>query len=210
MTKKTAKTKKAKIVNNAEIGYIPKKIKDGVVEEAEIIEVSLPSEQEDDKHPGGRPLKFESVEELQEKIDAYFQSCFEEKWFDEVKRDKNGRKVVRQGKLIYLPVKKRVQIKPISITGLAVALDTSRKVLIDYEEKDEFSNTIKKAKQFCENAVEDGMFRGDINPTAGIFNLKNNYGWHDKTEQELSTKDDKPISITYIAPNDNKANKETA
>ena len=29
--------------------------------------------------PGGRPLKFESVEELQGKIDAYFLSCHGDK-----------------------------------------------------------------------------------------------------------------------------------
>jgi hypothetical protein len=27
------------------------------------------------KHPGGRPLKFKSVEELHEKIEAYFADC---------------------------------------------------------------------------------------------------------------------------------------
>lgn len=27
------------------------------------------------KHAGGRPLKFESAEELQEKIDLYFKDC---------------------------------------------------------------------------------------------------------------------------------------
>ena len=31
----------------------------------------------------GRPLLFKSAKELEEKIQAYFDSCFEEKWFDE-------------------------------------------------------------------------------------------------------------------------------
>ena len=38
-----------------------------------------------------------------------------------------------------------------TITGLAIHLDTFRKVLCEYELKDDFSNTIKKAKQRVEN-----------------------------------------------------------
>jgi len=29
------------------------------------------------KHAGGRPLKFQSIDDLQKKIDAYFDSCYE-------------------------------------------------------------------------------------------------------------------------------------
>lgn len=57
----------------------------------------------------GRPLKFKNKEELQEKIDEYFNNTPQEEW---------------------------------TITGLAIALDTYRSVLCDYEDKDEFSNTI--------------------------------------------------------------------
>lgn len=93
----------------------------------------------------GRPLKFKSVEELQEKIDAYFASCDEEN-------------------------------EPITITGLALALDTTRDTLCDYGERSEFSDTIKKAKLRVENAYEKRLVRrgngGDV------FALKN-FGWKD-------------------------------
>ena len=36
------------------------------------------------------------------------------------------------------------------------------------------------------------MLGNKVNPTAGIFNLKNNYGWRDKTEQDV-TSGGKPI-----------------
>lgn len=74
--------------------------------------------------------------------------------------------------------------EPLTITGLAIALDTYRDVLLDYQEKDEFSNTIKKAKQRIENFAEKKLYDKDV-PTSGvIFNLKNNYGWVDKQEVE--------------------------
>lgn len=104
-----------------------------------------------EKHAGGRPLKFQNVDELKQKIDEYFEKCNENK-------------------------------RPLTISGLAVALDTSRKVLIDYENRgDEFSNTIKKAKSICENFTEEYLFTGK-NVAGAIFNLKNNYGWQDKSE----------------------------
>src|SRR3990167_3850498 len=99
----------------------------------------------------GRPLKFQNVEELKQRIDKYFIDCTQTK-------------------------------RPLTISGLAVALDTSRKVLIDYENRgDEFSNTIKKAKSICENFTEEYLFTGK-NVAGAIFNLKNNYGWQDKSE----------------------------
>lgn len=99
----------------------------------------------------GRPLKFASVEELKEKIDAYFASCDEES-------------------------------EPITITGLALALGTTRDVLCDYGEKDEYSNTIKMAKLKVEQAYEKRLIkRGN---GGDIFALKN-FGWKDKTESDV-------------------------
>lgn len=110
------------------------------------------------KHPGGRPLKFKSSKELLEKAQIYFEKCIQEK-------------------------------EPITITGLAMALDTFRDVLIDYgngkydSTDKEFSNTVKKIKQVCENYAETRIFGN--NPTGAIFALKN-YGWVDKKEVGVS------------------------
>lgn len=101
----------------------------------------------------GRPFKFNSIEEMQTKVDDYFS-------YEEVP----------------------------TITGLALALDTTRDVLIDYENRnDEFSNTIKKAKLKCQNFAEKHLFSGK-NATGAIFNLKNNYNWKDKTEIDQNIK----------------------
>lgn len=101
----------------------------------------------------GRPLKFKSVEELEEKINKYFNDVPIEEW---------------------------------TITGLALALDTYRKVLCEYEERDEFSNAIKKAKQMVEHSYEIDLKKSGR--TGTIFALKN-FDWKDKQEQEHYGKD---------------------
>lgn len=105
----------------------------------------------------GRPLKFKTVEELQEKIDLYFEVTPKDEW---------------------------------TITGLAMALDTFRNVLIDYgsgkyDEKDkDFSNTIKKAKLKVENGYEIDLKKHGR--TGTIFALKN-FDWKDKNETDITS-----------------------
>ena len=101
---------------------------------------------------GGRPLKFQSVEEMQEKIDEYFKNTPDEE---------------------------------LTVTGLALALDTDRHTLINYENKDEFFHTIKKAKTIVENSYERALRKNGR--TGDIFALKN-FGWQDK--QEISAEVD--------------------
>lgn len=113
--------------------------------------------------PAGRPLKFKTPKELEEKINLYFEECKEQK-------------------------------KKPFITELAYFLDTTRETLSDYKEKDEYSDSIKKAKLRCEIELERNLLEGKVNPTGSIFNLKNNYGWKDKTEQDI-TSAGKPIPL---------------
>ena len=71
---------------------------------------------------------------------------------------------------------------PPTVTGLAIALDMTRFGLLEYEERGEFSHTVKKAKARVEAFMEKRMYG---NAVAGvIFNLKNNFGWKDKQEIE--------------------------
>lgn len=69
--------------------------------------------------------------------------------------------------------------EPLTITGLAIALNTYRDVLMDYQEKDEFSNTVKMAKQKIENAYEKRLIQ--FGRSGDIFALKN-FNWTDKQE----------------------------
>jgi hypothetical protein len=118
----------------------------------------------------GRPLKFRTAKALQKKIDEYFDSC-----------DNRTTKVLtKTGAIVDMP-----DPKPYTITGLALALDTSRQTLLNYEEREEFFDTIRKAKLRIENYVEESLWTPKI--TSGvIFNLKNNFAWVDKQSVEHS------------------------
>ena len=110
----------------------------------------------------GRPLKYKTPVAMQAAIDEYFNDC-------EYDKDGNARE----------------HIKPPTVSGLAYYLGfLDRKAISEYGLRDEFSDTIKKARIRIENYLETRL---TSNAVAGIiFNLKNNFGWKDKTEIEHS------------------------
>lgn len=73
--------------------------------------------------------------------------------------------------------------KPFTITGLALAIDTCRQTLCNYEVKPEFMDTIKRAKLRCEAFAEEQLMSGS-NAAGPIFALKN-YGWSDKHDVQI-------------------------
>ena len=68
-----------------------------------------------------------------------------------------------------------------TITGLALALDTSRETLCNYETKEQFFDTVKKAKDMVEHSYEIDLKKSGR--TGTIFALKN-FDWKDKSEVE--------------------------
>lgn len=80
------------------------------------------------------------------------------------------------------------------MTGLAIALGfESRRSLVDYNKKDKFSPTIKKAKMRVEQSVEKRMLTSQGIVAGVIFNAKNNFGWVDKTEIDQTVREVKPL-----------------
>ena len=72
-----------------------------------------------------------------------------------------------------------------TISWLALFLGTTRELLMDYQAKDEFSDTIKTAKLRIQEEYEKDLRR---KWNAGsIFALKN-FWWKDKTEVENTRK----------------------
>ena len=122
----------------------------------------------------GRPPKYRSKRELQEKIDQYFQDCEGEALFDEYGvslKDKYGYPII-------------INRKPPTVTGLALALGFSgRQALLNYQGKEEFMDTITRAKSRVEQYAEERLF--DKDGTSGAqFSLKNNFkGWNNEQEQ---------------------------
>lgn len=74
------------------------------------------------------------------------------------------------------------QEKPYTVTGLAFAVGMTRDQLIKYQERPEFVDTIKYAKQRVAVYVEEQLYRKSGSVTGIIFSLKNNFGWKDSIE----------------------------
>lgn len=126
------------------------------------------------KHPGGRPLKYKTVEELQKAIDEYFDYC--DNKTKEVHSEKLGDMIVPNP-------------EPYAMAGLAYKLGLSRQSLINYKRKGKFLYTIKKARRRIEADVERRMLDKDTFTPGLIFNAKNNFaGWKDKSETDLTSK----------------------
>lgn len=104
---------------------------------------------------GGRPLKFETPEILEQAINNYFDKTPLEKW---------------------------------TITGLALALDTDRITICNYGRKDEYSNSIKRARLKVENAYELSL--REKGRTGDIFALKN-FGWKDQGNVDITSDGEK-------------------
>ena len=85
---------------------------------------------------------------------------------------------------------------PYTVSGLALALGMTRETLLRYEEKDIFSDTIKRAKQKIEEYVETRLFVSGI-ATGVIFNLKNNFGWKDKQEIEQNGEMNNTVTVKF-------------
>lgn len=165
-----------------------------------------------------RPFKFQSVIELQTMIDAYFYNCdphpvevTQYKWheIEETYEVKERGKSVQKTRMVEdhtrMPETSKVlkisDPEPYSITGLALALDTNRRTLLNYEDGHylkssdddnydeeenalmaDFIHTIKKAKAKIEHDVQRRL---ESNQVAGtIFNLKNNFSWIDRQETD--------------------------
>ena len=153
---------------------------------------------------GGRPMRFKTVAILKKKIEAYFKSCSKPVLHREMKpeiRELLDKKKMKakdlkdehydivqdmdlEGNLLF------EQIRPFTITGLAMELKTDRKTLINYGSREKFFLTIKEAKIKIENYAEQCLFR-DKNVTGIIFNLKNNYEWKDQTDVDHTSKGEK-------------------
>ncbi len=102
------------------------------------------------KNRVGRPLKWNSPEELQNEINGYFKKTPEDK---------------------------------ITITGLVLYLNTSKRLLLNYQEKKEYKEIIEMAKLRVENAYEVDLRKKGR--SGDIFALKN-FGWTDKQEMDLN------------------------
>lgn len=125
----------------------------------------------------GRPPKYKRVEEIEDKIEKYFESREGEPLLDD-----DGNQVVNKyGYPCWIKPP-----KPPTVTGLALALGfCCRRDLLNYQGKKEFCNTITRAKSRVEEYTESRLFDRD-GSNGAQFSLRNNFkGWNIDNEQKL-------------------------
>lgn len=107
------------------------------------------------------PIDISDINQVQERIDWYFNHCVED------------------------------DMKP-SVSGLSLALGVSVETLYSWSNgecrKSTHSEPLKRARAILKALWEDYMLNGKINPVAGIFLGKNNFGYTDKKELEIAPK----------------------
>lgn len=136
----------------------------------------------------GRPPKYETPEQMQAAIDEYFAYC-----------DNRIQQVYSAKAEGVIEV---IDPEPYTMSGLAGALGMDRRSFLDYRKKDDFLPLIKAARRKVERDVERRLMEGKAQ-TGAIFNLKNNFGWVDKTEQEHTLHTPIPIMKLDDNPGDN-------
>lgn len=137
----------------------------------------------------GRPPLYKNPEELEDKINEYFE-----------KGIKTRKTIIGSGSN-----RREIEIEIPTISGLCHYLGfESRQSFYDYAErnqhetpeiKDQFAYIIKRARLFIEQEYEELLSEG--NPAGAIFALKN-MGWKDK--QEIHETGEKVIRVVYDAP----------
>lgn len=121
---------------------------------------------------GSKP-RYSTPEEMQVKIDEYFEECK-----GTLLKDHNGDPIIdRWGNPVYLDK------KPPTVTGLALALGfKTRRALQLYKAKKAFTDTILEAKSRIELYNEEMLYDRD-GAKGAMFNLQRNFaGWQEEKE----------------------------
>lgn len=135
----------------------------------------------------GRKPKYESVEQLEAKIEAYFESCK-----GEILRDADGGIVFNQKDGTPVWVGRRMP----TIPGLALALGfSSKQSLYDYKAKKEFLDSISRAQTRVEQYTAEKLFERDSQRGAQ-FALE--YGFRYRRDAD-GGKQEEPQRITMEA-----------
>lgn len=129
--------------------------------------------------PAGRPRIYETVEELEQLIEEYFELSEGEPLLDA-----DGMPVTYKGQIImvkgYHP----------TVTGLALHLGLrSRQAILNYQGRPEFNDAITRAKLRIEDYANQRLFDKD-GVQGAKFTLTNNYeGYKEKVETDLNIKE---------------------
>ena len=146
------------------------------------------------KHAGGRPPLYKSVKDIEVMIDKYFTYC--DNRIKTIYSEKAG---------------DDIQIsdpEPYTMSGLAYYLGMDRQTLINYTNKDQFFDTIKRARDRVEMDLDRRLNDKATFTTGQIFSAKNNFGWKDESKVENTIKTYKPLLENLKDVSDNFVSQE--
>ena len=125
----------------------------------------------------GKPPFYESVEDMKKAIDDYFEWC-------------KGQPLIIDGEVMFDKAGQPIMlgVHPPTVTGLALALGfNSRQGLLNYQVKDEYHDTITRAKAFVERYAEERLFDKD-GANGAKFSLANNFeNWREKQSVDMNS-----------------------
>jgi hypothetical protein len=127
--------------------------------------------------------KYETPEDMQQALDAYFARC------DEVKRII----VTKTGQVVTIP-----DPEPYTMSGLCVALGMSREAWREYHNGDRgpgYVEVCDEATQRVEHNMEVRLYRPSTFTVGLIFGLKNIFRWRDN--HEITGVDGGPIVVKF-------------
>lgn len=131
----------------------------------------------------GKPPKFKTVEEMQEKIDEYFKNCE-----GHLLRDSRGEPILNKwGEAVI------VGARPLTMSGLANALGfESRFSLRYYKGKPAFRSAITRAQSRIEQYTEERLFDKD-GSNGAKFSLQNNFKGWDVSKEQAAKENNAPV-----------------
>jgi hypothetical protein len=115
--------------------------------------------------PAGRPRKFDSPEEMEEGILSYFQKCASR------------------------TVNEYIHPEPYTILGLCQHLGITRQTFFDYENRSEFSDTVKRAKEKVALDLTLRSIENKDQVVGCLFQLKCNHGHVETKAIDLKSSD---------------------
>ena len=128
------------------------------------------------KNKGGRPPKYKNKEEIEGLIKKYFEDCKGKPYLGD-----NGVPVhANHGTVLW-----EEYPHPPTVTGLALALGfTSRQALLNYQGKEEFVDTITRAKTYIEDYAERRLYDRDGVQGAKFVLINNFKNWSENPKND--------------------------
>lgn len=141
------------------------------------------------RYIGGRIKKFKTPEELQAKVDGYFQTCWGARYY-------NGKPLLDENGNVVQGI-----IKPYTVSGLARHLGITVKCLFEYEVHSkigmippEYNDIIQDAKLRIQEYAEQRLY--DREGSSGArFVLETGFGWVTKKEAMELKQSDRRIKL---------------